>query len=129
MATETMPRNAESENSEALINAQLQRTRAQVKGVEFGQRVLKLVVGVLVFFLGATLLDHWVVSEGLPIWARVILWLTLIGGVVWYGVKALLPLLLLHVGGAIFTSWRHRENLVASMVHGRKPAPGPTDIT
>ena len=42
---------------------------------------------------------------------------------------ALLPLLLLHVGGAIFTSWRHRENLVASMVHGRKPAPGPTDVT
>lgn len=97
MATETLPRSLESENSEALINAQLQRTRAQVKSVEFGQRILKLVVGVLVFFLLATLLDHWVVAEGLPIWARVILWLTLIGGVIWYSIKSLLPLLLYRV--------------------------------
>ncbi len=34
---------------------------------------------------------------------------------------ALLPLLFLHIAGAVFTSWRHRENLVASMIHGRKP--------
>ena len=47
-----------------------------MKSVEFGSRMLKLVVGVLVFFLFATLLDHWVVGDGLPIWARVILWLT-----------------------------------------------------
>jgi len=26
----------------------------------------------------------------------------------------------LHVGAALFESWKHRENLVASMVHGRK---------
>jgi cytochrome b len=41
---------------------------------------------------------------------------------------ALLPLLFLHIAGAIFTSYRHRENLVASMLHGRKPAAEPTDI-
>jgi cytochrome b len=35
--------------------------------------------------------------------------------------KALLPLLFLHIAGAIFTSFRHKENLVASMLHGRKP--------
>lgn len=42
--------------------------------------------------------------------------------------RALIPLLLLHIAGAVFTSWRHRENLVAAMLHGRKPAAGPEDI-
>lgn len=42
--------------------------------------------------------------------------------------QALIPLLLLHVAGAIFTSWRHRENLVAAMVHGRKPVARRSDI-
>ena len=41
---------------------------------------------------------------------------------------ALIPLLLLHVAGAVFTSWRHRENLIAAMLHGRKPAAQPHDI-
>lgn len=97
MATEIQPRTLEADNSEALINAQLKRTRSQVKGVEFGQRVLKLIVGVLAFFLFATLVDHWVVREGLPIWGRVILWLSLICGIIWYTIKSLLPLLLYRV--------------------------------
>ncbi len=29
--------------------------------------------------------------------------------------------ILLHVAGALFESWKHRENLVASMIHGDKP--------
>ena len=37
--------------------------------------------------------------------------------------QALLPLLLLHVAGVIFTSIRQRENLVAAMLDGRKRAP------
>lgn len=40
---------------------------------------------------------------------------------------ALIPLLLLHLAGVAFTSWRHRENLVAAMWHGRKPPAGPLD--
>jgi cytochrome b len=42
--------------------------------------------------------------------------------------EALLPLLFLHIGGAVFTSFRHRENLVGSMLHGRKPAAEPGDV-
>jgi cytochrome b len=40
----------------------------------------------------------------------------------WFG-HALLPLLALHVAGVAFTSWRHRENLLAAMVHGKKSMP------
>ena len=49
-------------------------------------------------------------------------------GVAWVGNlhdglgHALIPLLLLHLAGVAFTSWRHRENLVAAMLHGKKRA-------
>lgn len=42
--------------------------------------------------------------------------------------EALLPLLALHLAGVVFTSVRHRENLVASMLHGRKRPAGPGDV-
>jgi len=42
--------------------------------------------------------------------------------------NALLALVALHVTGVVYSSARHRENLVASMVHGRKRAPGPGDV-
>jgi cytochrome b len=41
---------------------------------------------------------------------------------------AMLVLVLLHIAGAIVTGRQHSENLVASMVHGRKRAPQPGDI-
>lgn len=40
----------------------------------------------------------------------------------------LLVLVALHVGGVVFTSLFEKENLVASMFHGKKRAPGEDDV-
>ena len=41
---------------------------------------------------------------------------------------AFIPLVLLHVAGAVVGSIKQRENLVASMLHGRKRAPTSGDV-
>lgn len=40
-----------------------------------------------------------------------------------WSATAILWLLPLHIGGALHASFKHRENLIAAMIHGRKRAP------
>ena len=40
----------------------------------------------------------------------------------------LIGAVVLHVGAALFESYKHRENLIASMIHGRKAAPDAVDL-
>ncbi len=51
-------------------------------------------------------------------------WLETLHSVLGY---ALIPLLAVHLAGVVFTSIRHRENLVTAMLHGKKAAAAPTE--
>ena len=52
-------------------------------------------------------------------------WLAMLHeGLAW----TLLAMVALHVGGVVFTSWQHRENLVEAMVTGDKPQAQPGDV-
>jgi cytochrome b len=52
-------------------------------------------------------------------------WLETLHGVLG---DAFVPLVVLHVAGALWASRLQRENLVAAMLHGSKRAPGPGDV-
>lgn len=85
-------------NGDRLIQSQLRRAGWYVKWVEAGSRLLTLLIGTLLFFLAAALVDHWVISLG---WfGRWLLCLTFLGGAGWFAATRLLPLLVRAVNPA-----------------------------
>ncbi len=76
---------------ERTIDRHLSRTRRQVKLIELGASSVLLLVGVLGFFLVASLIDHWVVGLGYT--GRAVLLVGLLVGVALYFWRYILPLL------------------------------------
>ncbi len=78
------------------------------------------------------LLLAWVAAIGLTGWLYTTdafwgeAWLEELHGLLGDAVFVLVGL---HVAGVLFTSWRQRENLVAAMFSGRKPAPRDGDVS
>ncbi|QDU30407.1 hypothetical protein ETAA8_55470 [Anatilimnocola aggregata] len=78
--------------AERVIHQQLGRAGSYVKWIEAGSQLLTLVIGTLIFFLLAALIDHWIMPLG---WFG--RWLSLIAYVVasgWFVATRMLPLLL-----------------------------------
>ena len=79
---------------ENLIDNRLGQTRRHVKWVDVADGAIRLAIGVLAYLLLAVLIDQRLVSGGLGVWGRMLLWLGLwLGGGIYF-VRRLLPPLL-----------------------------------
>jgi hypothetical protein len=76
---------------ESVIDQRLRQTRRQVKTIDVASRVVGLLIAAIVYLFAASLTDHWLVAGGLPLWARLLLWLGLVGGTLAYLSFLLLP--------------------------------------
>lgn len=75
------------------IEDQLQRTREQVKTIELTSELLLLASLVIGYVFTVVVLDHWVFSQGLGFWARLMAWSGLVLGSGYLLWARVLPLL------------------------------------
>ena len=84
------------------VEAQLRKTRAQVKLVEIVTNSLLLIAGVFGFLLLMAIVDHWLFTLGF--WTRLLTLLVLLGGSGWwFAVRILAPYLFLAMGYTLLT--------------------------
>ena len=76
------------------IDKQLRKARGQVKGVELAGALMTLAAGGLLFFLAASLIDHWLIPGGLGIGGRVLLFVLFLFAAAWYIARRLAPLVI-----------------------------------
>ncbi|MCI0683678.1 MAG: hypothetical protein L0Y71_16350, partial [Gemmataceae bacterium] len=99
------------------IDRQIEKTGRQVKLTEVFGGLFLLAVGLLVFFLAAAVIDHWIVPlRSMGRWGLLLL---LIGGVVAFVVLRLLPLVFRRVNPvySAHTIERHAPEMKNSLVN------------
>jgi hypothetical protein len=82
---------------ERFIEAQLRRTRMQVRGVELSTRLMLLASIAIAFFLTVALIDHWIVPGGLGIYGRLALLAVFLIGAAMFVARELVPLLIYRI--------------------------------
>jgi hypothetical protein len=101
------------------IEAQLRKTRSQVRAVDITGNLMILAGGALVFFLAAAVVDHWVVTGGLGFWGRLALFFVLVVSMLAYLITQVLPLVLRRINPlyAAQTIERSRPTLKNALVN------------
>ncbi|MGH7135456.1 MAG: hypothetical protein ACREHD_06925, partial [Pirellulales bacterium] len=101
------------------IDAQLRRTRRQVKNVDIATSLMLLAVGSLAYLMAVALADHWIVTGGLSFAGRVAAFSLLAVGVLTYVVLRLVPLVMRRINPvyAAYTIERHRPGIKNSLIN------------
>jgi hypothetical protein len=80
-------------DSEHYIDDHIRRTRRALKLVDFSSGVITLLAALLLFLLGAAVIDHWVVPGGLGTLGRGATFAALVALIAWIAWRQFLPLL------------------------------------
>jgi hypothetical protein len=98
---------------------QLDRTRSHVKWTELSGALLTLVLGAAACLMALTVLDAWVLPGGLGTVGRWLAWCLLLGGLVGYAARVLLPLVVRRINPlyAAQTIERARPSLKNSVIN------------
>jgi hypothetical protein len=82
----------ESRADARLVDTQIRETLRSLKFVDFFSGVLTLVIGVLLFLLFASVMEHWVIPGGWTTTGRTLLFVTMLAGIAWYSWRTFWPL-------------------------------------
>jgi len=104
---------------ERFIDQRLDQARRQVKGVDLAAALMRLAVGVLVYVLLVSVLDHWVFHGGLGFWGRLVAFSLLVGAAGWYAVRELIPPLVKRVNPifAAYTIEQSKPSIKNSLIN------------
>lgn len=76
---------------ERFIDQRLEQARRQLRAVDLAAGMMVLAVGVLIYTLVISVLDHWVVYGGLGFWGRLVAFGLLVAGGAWFAARVVLP--------------------------------------
>ena len=77
---------------EKYIEAQLRKTRSQVRSVDIAGNLMLLLAATLAYLLVAAVFDHWLIRGGLGVWGRLAFLLVYVFAAVYFVATEVLPL-------------------------------------